>query len=88
MPTVKWLQVLLFNTNNTIKHQSFVYTQLNDEIVCTQFKCQSSIWPMGRILSGATTPGQSGPRSNINETVLCIPKSSSITGASPPDCLE
>ena len=38
-------------------------------------------------LSGATTPGQSRPRSNGNERVLCIPQSSSITRASPSDCL-
>ena len=29
--TVKWFQVLLCITNNAIKHQSFVYTQLNDQ---------------------------------------------------------
>ena len=39
------------------------------------------------ILSGATTPGQSGSGSDGNEGVPCIPKSSSITGASPSDCL-
>ena len=33
------------------------------------------------------TPGQSGPGSNGNERVLCIPQSSSITLASPSDCL-
>ena len=38
-------------------------------------------------LSGATTPGQSGPGSNGNERVLRIPQSSSITGTSPSDCL-
>ena len=38
-------------------------------------------------LSGATTPGQSGPGSNVNEGVLRIPQSSSITGISPSDCL-
>ena len=38
-------------------------------------------------LSGATIPGQSGPGSNNNEGVLCIPQSSSITGTSPSDCL-
>ena len=38
-------------------------------------------------LSGATTPGQSGPESNVNEGVLRIPQSSSITGTSPSDCL-
>ena len=43
----------------------------------------SSIRPKDRTLSGATTPGQNGPRSNVNEGVLHIPQSSSITGASP-----
>ena len=38
-------------------------------------------------LSGATIPGQSGPRSNGNKGVLRIPQSSSITRASPSDCL-
>ena len=38
-------------------------------------------------LSGATTPGQSGPGSNGNEGVLRIPQSSSIAGTSPSDCL-
>ena len=47
----------------------------------------SSIWPIDRTLSGATTPGQSGPGSNGNEEVFCIPQSSRITGASPSDCL-
>ena len=37
--------------------------------------------------SGATTPGQSEPRSNGIERVLHIPYSSSITEASPSDCL-
>ena len=46
-----------------------------------------SIWPIDRGLSGATTPGQSGPGSNGNEGVLCIPQNSSITGTSPSDCL-
>ena len=32
-------------------------------------------------------PGQSGPGSNGNERVLCIPQSPSITGTSPSDCL-
>ena len=50
----------------------------------TQF---SSIWPLDRTLSGATTPGQSGLGSCDNEGVLRIPKNSRITGASPSDCL-
>ena len=48
----------------------------------TQF---SSIWPIDRTLSGATTPGQSGPGSDSRERVLCIPQSSSITGTSSSD---
>ena len=47
----------------------------------------SSIRPIGRTLSGATIPGQSGPGSDGNEGVLHIPQSSSITGTSPLDCL-
>ena len=38
-------------------------------------------------LSGATTPGQSGPGSDVNYGVLRIPQSSSTAGASPSDCL-
>ena len=47
----------------------------------------SSIQPIDRALSGATTPGQSGPGSNGNEGVLCFPQNPSITGTSPSDCL-
>ena len=47
----------------------------------------SSIWPIDRTLSGATSPDQSGPGSNGNERVLHIPQSSSITEASPSYCL-
>ena len=36
---------------------------------------------------GASTPGQSEPRSNGNVGILCISQSSSITGASLSDCL-
>ena len=50
----------------------------------TQF---SSIRPIDKTLSGATTPGQSEPGSNSNKGVLRIPQSSNITGASPSDCL-
>ena len=34
----------------------------------------------------SNTPGQSGPGNNGNQGVLCIPQSSSITGASSSDC--
>ena len=47
----------------------------------------SSIWPIDRTLSGAITPGQSGPGSNGTEGVLCISQSSSITGTLPSDFL-
>ena len=47
----------------------------------------SSIWPIDRTLSGATTLSQIGPYSNCNEEVLRIPQNSSITGASLSDCL-
>ena len=47
----------------------------------------SSIQPIDRALSVATTPSQSGPGSNGNEGVLCIPQGPSITGTSPSDCL-
>ena len=47
----------------------------------------SSIWPIDRILSGATTLGQSGPWSNGNEEVLHIFQSSCITEVLPSDCL-
>ena len=48
---VKWFQVLPCITNNSINHQSFIYTQLNVKTVLfqtiqfsinTQFKCQKS----------------------------------------------
>ena len=46
----------------------------------------TSILPIDRTLSSAITPGLSGAESDGNERVLCIPQSSSITGASPSDC--
>ena len=42
---------------------------------------------MDRTLSHATAPGQSGPGSDGNEEVLRIPQNTSITRASPSDCL-
>ena len=38
-------------------------------------------------LSGAITPGHSGPGSDGNEGELRIPQSSGISGTSPSDCL-
>ena len=47
----------------------------------------SSIWAIDKTLSGTTTPGQSGLGSDSNEGVLRITQSSSITEATPSDCL-
>ena len=47
----------------------------------------SSIWNIDKTLSGATKLGQSGPESNGDEGVLCIPQSSNITRALLSDCL-
>ena len=38
-------------------------------------------------LSGATTPGQSGPGCDGNKGILRIPQSSNFAGDSPSDCL-
>ena len=38
----------------------------------TQLKCQTSIRPIDRTLSGTTTWGQSGPGNDDNEGVLHI----------------
>ena len=47
----------------------------------------SSIWPIDRALSGATTPGQSGPGSDGIKVVIRFLQRSSITGVSPSNCL-
>ena len=58
---VKCFQVLLYITNNSIKHQSFIYTQLNYKTVLfltIQFSISyqfSPGWPIDRTLSDATT---------------------------------
>ena len=65
--SVKWFQVLLCITNNSIKRQSFINTQLNFKAVLfqtIQFSISaqfSSIWRLDMTLSGANTPGQSEP---------------------------
>ena len=47
----------------------------------------SSMWPIDRAISVATTLGQSEPVSDSKERVLRIPQSSSNTGTLPSDCL-
>ena len=36
LPTVKWFKVLLCIIKNSIKHQSFIYTKLDDQTVLFQ----------------------------------------------------
>ena len=67
----------LFNTKSISKHQTVLFQAIQLSMRA-QF---SSVWPIGWTLSGATTPGQSGPRSDDNEEVLGIPQSSGITEA-------
>ena len=79
------LQVIQFNQTVLIQTIQFsigivfIYTQLNDKKVLfqtIQFSINthfSSILPTDRTLSGATTPGQSGPGCNGTEGVLRIP---------------
>ena len=80
----------------SLKFQSFVYTQLNDQTVLFQtiqfrishlFTLSLNVKRFYSTLSGATTPSQSGPGSNSNEEVLRIPQNSSITAGSPLGCL-
>ena len=61
-----------------------------------QFKCIKTVNANHRLvlfnpkivlLSGATIPGQSGPGSDGNKEVFCIPQSFSIAVTSPSDCL-
>ena len=89
--TVKWSNSFISKNLAWIKVSKYCYVsltiQLNKSFVYTQFKwSNSSIWTIDRTLSSATSPGQSRPRSNGNERVLCIPRSSSITRALPSDC--
>ena len=64
---------------HTVKKATVLFQTIQFSI-STQF---SSIWPINRILLGATTLGLSRPGSNGNEGVL---ESSSIIGTSPSDC--
>ena len=68
----------------TVRCKKKVIFQAIQFSISTQF---SSIWPIDRIISGATNRDESGPESDSNEGFLFIPQSSSITGTSPPDCL-
>ena len=79
--TIQFTIITQFKQTVKCKNSSFQTIQFR---ICSQF---SSIWHIDRTLSGASTPGQSGPRSDGNEGVLCILQSTEITEASPSDCL-
>ena len=66
---------LNINYLHTFKCQT-VLLQIIQFSMSTQF---ISIWSIVRTLSGATTPGQSGPGSDGNKGVFRITQSSSIT---------
>ena len=72
-------------SNNSVKLKvKTVLFQTMEFCIGTQV---SSIRPIDRSLSGATTPGQSEPGNDGNKGVVCIPQSSSIIGASQSYCL-
>ena len=90
---IQFSQTVLIQTIPFCISVVFVYTQTNIKTVLfqtiefnisTQF---SSIWPIVRVLSGATTPGQSESGSDGNKAVFHILQSSSISGASHLDSL-
>ena len=64
--------------SKTVLFQTIQFT------ISTEF---SSVWPKDRTLSSAVTLCLSRPVSNGNKRIPFIPQSSSITGASPSDCL-
>ena len=79
---MQYLLVLLCITKNSTKHQSLVYTQLNRQTVLFQaiqlsishlFALSLNVKQFFLTLSSSTTPGQSGPGSDGNEGVHCIP---------------
>ena len=81
--TVKWFQLVLFNSNNSI-YQSFINIELN----CFNYRkfVDIFIWPINGILTNTTTRGQSFFLNNGNERVLYI-LDSSRTEASPSEGL-
>ena len=74
----------LFNVKSIFIH---INSPISSNSVWYKYTQFTSIWPVDRTLSGDTTLGQSGPGSNGNEGVLCIPLISGITEASSSDCL-
>ena len=88
-------QIILFNTILSFTHSQIVpsiaiYSNNSisnnvwfnvSHLFANSLSC-SSIWPIDKTLTGATTPSQSGTGSNSNKGELHIPQSSK-TGTSP-----
>ena len=74
-------QIIQFSVSTLFKYQTLLFPTIQFSI-STQI---SSIRPIARTLSSATTSGQSGPGSDGNEWELRIPQIFSITGISPSD---
>ena len=74
--------IVFFDKRLNVKTNLFETIQFN---ISTQY---SSIWPVDRTLSGATTLGWNGLGINGNKVVLCIPQRSRITGTWPSDCFS
>ena len=60
-------QAVLFLTNPFSISRLFALSLNVKQFFSIQFN-----WPIDRTLSGVTTPGQSGPRSNVNQGLLWI----------------
>ena len=86
-----WFGLVLWHINHwRFFNAKSIFIHINSSISNNSDKYNthfSSIWPIDRTLSSATTPVQSEPGSDGSEEVLCIPQSSSNTGTSPSDCL-
>ena len=82
-----------FKQFSLVKVQFFVYTQLVKTVLfqTTQFSIStqfSSVWPMDRTLSGATSLGQSGPVSQSLTISLFSVISRTLVGGVLPLCWD
>ena len=94
-------QEIQFSTSTVSMSKTFLFQTIQFRI-STWFKSQNRpisnnsvshkqftyVWAIDRTLAGATTPGQSGLGSDVNEVVLRVPQSFSITEDSPSDYLS
>ena len=79
------MKIKILNESELFLHKvKWFQVLLSNLISLISLHTVCSIWPIDKILSDATTLGQSGPWSNGNEGVLCISKIPE-TGCSPSD---